>query len=127
MIRFFVMAGLVPAMTSFVEISDSFVCILSMFPIKKRRHEASVSRSAINSILPQPSRRMREQGIDHPGLRGEVAAQYRRPPLVARDLVEQALELGDVAVDRLLEVAVGAIFAGDLIERLLAGRGVEPL
>ena len=47
--------------------------------------------------------------------------------LVARDFVEQALELGDVAVDRLLEVAVGAIFAGDLVEGLLARRRIEPL
>src|ERR1700674_5727376 len=70
---------------------------------------------------------MCEQGIDKSGLRGEVAAQHLRAALVARDLVEQALELGDVAVDRLLEAAVGAIFAGDLVEGLLAGRGVEPL
>src|SRR5665213_1272141 len=75
---------------------------------------------------PEPSRRMREQGIDHAGLGGEVAAQHRGAAFVARDLVEQALELGDVAVDGLLEVAVGAVFAGDFVERLLAGRGVEP-
>src|SRR5260370_40093813 len=77
--------------------------------------------------LPEPSRRVREQGIDHPGLRGEVAAQHRGAALVACDLIEQSLELGDVAVHRLLEVAVGAIFAGDFIEGLLAGRGIEPL
>src|SRR6185312_5746904 len=47
--------------------------------------------------------------------------------IVARDLVEQALELGDVTVDRLLEAAVGAVFTCDLVERLLAGGGVEPL
>src|ERR1700737_3897350 len=70
---------------------------------------------------------MREQGVDEAGLRGEVAAQGLRPAVFARNLVEQALELGDVAVDGLLEGAVGAIFAGDLIERLLAGRGVEAL
>src|SRR5882724_10404953 len=66
--------------------------------------------------LSQPSRRMREQGIDEAGLGGEVATKHRRPAFVARDLVEQSLELGDVAVDRLLEVAVGAIFAGDFVE-----------
>src|ERR1700694_1056294 len=96
----------------------------------KTKTEASLPPffySAIDSSLPQPSGRVGKQGIDHPGLRGEVAAQHRGPAFVARDLVEQALELGDVAVDRLLEVAVGAIFAGDLIEGLLAGRGVEPL
>ena len=52
---------------------------------------------------------MGEQGIDEAGLRGEVAAQHGGAPLVARDLVEQALELGDVAVDGLLEIAVGAV------------------
>ena len=66
---------------------------------------------------------MREQGIDQPGLGGEVAAQHRRPALVARDLVEQALELGDVAVDGLLEIAVGAVFACDFVERLLGRPG----
>src|SRR5580692_1307343 len=70
---------------------------------------------------------MREQGVDEAGLGGEMAAQHSGAALVARDLVEQALELGDVAIDRLLEVAVGAIFAADFIERLLAGGRVEPL
>src|SRR6202048_4617526 len=70
---------------------------------------------------------MREQGIDEAGLGGEVAAKDRGSPLVACDVIEQALELGDVTVDRLLEVAVGAILAGDLIEGLLAGGGIEPL
>src|SRR3984957_20564746 len=77
--------------------------------------------------LPEPSRRMREQGVDEAGLRGEVAAQHLGAALVARALVEQALELGDVAVDRLLEVTVGAIFAGDLVEGLLSRRRIEPL
>src|SRR5207237_6101666 len=56
-----------------------------------------------------------------------MVAKQRRSPFVARDLVEQSLELGDVAIDRLLEVAVGTVFAGDFIEGLLAGRRVEPL
>src|SRR3977135_4409558 len=70
---------------------------------------------------------MREQGVDRAGLRGEVAAQRLRSAVFARDLVEQALELGDVAVDRLLEAAVGAILAGDFVKGLLAGRRVRPL
>ena len=70
---------------------------------------------------------MGEQGIDHAGFGDEVAAQRRGSAVVAGDLVEQALEFGDVAVDRLLEGAVGAIFAADLVEGLLAGRRVEPL
>src|SRR5258708_15768777 len=55
-----------------------------------------------------------------------MLAQQRGPALVARHLVEQAFELDDVAVDGLLEVAVGAIFAGDFVEGLLTGRRVEP-
>src|SRR5882724_553090 len=82
---------------------------------------------AFRSSLSQPSCGMREQGVDKAGLGGEVAAQRGWPPILARDFVEQAFELGDVAVDRLLEVAVGAVFAGDFVERLLAGRRVEPL
>src|SRR6201992_4014836 len=70
---------------------------------------------------------MREQGVDEAGLRGEVAAQGLRSAILAGDFVEQPLELGDVAVDRLLEVAVAAILAGDFIESLLAGRRIEPL
>src|SRR5262249_47493946 len=59
--------------------------------------------------------------------RGEVVAQSLWPAVLARDLVEQALELGDVAVDRLLEAAVGTVLAGDLVKRLLARRRVEAL
>ena len=39
---------------------------------------------------------MRQQRIDEAGLRGEVAAQHRGAALVARDFVEQALELGEI-------------------------------
>src|SRR6478672_3069497 len=88
---------------------------------------ASVSYPRSTRVLPQPSRRMREQGVDEAGFRGEMAAQHLRAALVARDLVEQPLELGDVAIHRLLEAAVGAIFAGDFVESLLACRGVETL
>ena len=41
------------------------------------------------------------------------------------DLFEQPLELADVAVDGLLELAVAAILLADLVERLLALHGVE--
>src|ERR1700722_18690407 len=77
--------------------------------------------------LSEPTRGMGEQRVDEAGLRDEVAAQHCGAAFVARDFVEQALELGDVAVDGLLEVAVGAVFAGDLVEGLLPGRRVEPL
>src|SRR3981081_1791973 len=96
----------------------------------KNKTEASLPPFLIaqsTQVLSQPSRGMREQGVDQPGFRGEGAAQHRGPAVVARDLVEQAFELGNVAVDRLLEAAVGAIFAGDLVKCLLASRCVEPL
>src|ERR1700751_724950 len=70
---------------------------------------------------------MCEQGVDQTRLRREVAAQRLRAAILARDLVEEALELGDVAVDRLLEAAVGAVLAGDLVEGLLAGGRIEAL
>src|SRR3984957_17541315 len=70
---------------------------------------------------------MREQGVDEAGFRSQVTAQRLRSAILACDLVEQALELGDIAIDRLLEVAVAAIFAGDFVESLLTRRRIEPL
>src|SRR5215212_9645814 len=77
--------------------------------------------------LSEPSGRVGEQGVNEARFRREMAPQHRGPALVARDFVEQALEFRDVAINRLLEVAVGAIFADDLVERLLASRRVEAL
>src|SRR5438445_5802697 len=98
-------------------------------PKQNGGREASVFSLCVvaTSRLPQPSRGVGEQGVDQARLRGEVGAQRLRAALVAGDFVEQALELGDVAVDRLLEAAVGAILSGDLVERLLTGRRVQPL
>src|ERR1700761_2440657 len=96
----------------------------------KRRPSASVSFAIGNSPfarLPQPPRGMREKGIDQPGFRGEVGAKHLRTAIVACHVVEQALELADVAVDGLLEAAVGAIFARDLVECFLSRRRVEAL
>src|ERR1700742_3728837 len=90
-----------------------------------RKASVFILRSACVSA--QPSRRVREQGVDQARLRGEVVAQRLRPAILARDFVEKALELGDVTVDRLLEGAVGAVLAGDLVEGLLAGRRIEAL
>ena len=67
---------------------------------------------------------MREQGVDQSGLRGEVAAQRLRSAILARHFVEQPLELGDIAVDRLLEGAVGVLqtrLFGRPVERTRAG------
>src|SRR5438270_5716867 len=98
-------------------------------PNKNGGREASVSQSLLGAIRvsPQPSRRMREQGVDQARLRGEVVAQLLRAAAVAGDFVEQAFELDDIAVDRSLEVAVGAVLAGDLVKGLLTGGRVEAL
>src|SRR5690349_11285726 len=96
----------------------------------RKKTEASLPPFSLKLVvpgLPEPSRRMGQQGVDQAGLRGQVAAQRRGATLIAGDFVEQPLELGDVAVDRLLEATVGAIFAGDFIEGLLPGRRVQPL
>src|SRR5437588_11914323 len=69
--------------------------------------------------------RVGEHGIDLARLRGEIGARNRLAAVIARDLLQEALELGDVAVDRLLELAVAAVLAADFLERALALHGVE--
>jgi hypothetical protein len=49
----------------------------------------------------------------------------RRAAIAARDVVEQPLELVDVLFDGLPEFRIGAIFAADFVERLLALGRVE--
>src|SRR6516164_2186787 len=66
-----------------------------------------------------------EHGVDLARLRGEVAARQHLAAVVARHLVEQPLELADVAVDGAPEIAVGPIALADFLERLLALHGVE--
>src|SRR5262249_56896633 len=66
----------------------------------------------------EPSRRVRQHGVDLAGFRGEVGPRHGLAALVARYLVEQALELADVAVHRLAEVAVGAVALAGLVEGL---------
>src|SRR5579859_6076764 len=95
--------------------------------MKKGGIAASLCDSHIRRTSAQPSRRVREQRVDEAGLRGEVTAQRLRSAIFACDLVEQPLELGDVAIDRLLEVAIAAILAGDFIEGLLASGRIEAL
>src|SRR5262249_34333240 len=67
-----------------------------------------------------------EHGVDLARLRGEIAARQHLAAVVARDFLEQPLELADIAVDGALEIAVGAIALADFLERLLALHGVEP-
>jgi len=70
---------------------------------------------------------MSEHRVDLAGLRRQIRPRHHLTAVVARHIFEQPLELGDVAVDRLLELAVGAILGADLVERLLALQRVKPL
>src|SRR6266566_2807596 len=66
-----------------------------------------------------------EHGVDLARVRGEIAARQHLAAVVARHLVEQPLELADVAVDGAPEIAIGPIALADFLERLLALHGVE--
>ena len=55
-----------------------------------------------------------------------LSARHHLAAVVARDLIGQPLELADIAVHCLLELAVGAVLLADLVELLLALQGVEP-
>src|SRR5262249_11647785 len=76
-------------------------------------------------LLVEPSGRVREHGVDLARLRGQVGARHHLAAVVARDLLEQPLELADVAVDRAHEVALATILAANLLERLLPLHGVQ--
>src|SRR5258708_1598332 len=68
---------------------------------------------------------MREQRVDLAGIGGEVGLGQHLAAVVAGDLVEQALELVDIAVDRFAELGRAAVLAADLLQGLLALRRVE--
>src|SRR6266540_6611966 len=99
-----------------------------MMPSKTRRARSSRARFVFpvgRKLLVETSRRVGEHGVDLACLRGEIGARHDLAAVVARDLIEQALELGDVAVDRLRELTVAAVLAPDFFERALALHGVE--
>src|SRR6516225_8600907 len=73
----------------------------------------------------EPTGGMREHGVDLAGLRREIGACHRLSAVILRNLLEQALELADIAIDRAHEVAVAAILATNLLERLLPLIGVK--
>src|SRR5262249_29172828 len=66
-----------------------------------------------------------QHGVDLAGLRREIGAGHRLAAVAARDVFQEPLELADVAVDGLLELAVAAILVADLLEGLLALHRVE--
>ena len=68
---------------------------------------------------------MGEHGIDLARFRGEISARHHLTAIVARDLFEQPLELVDVTVDCLLELAIGAIALADVVKGALTLQRVE--
>src|SRR5205085_1318679 len=78
-----------------------------------RRKEKGAPESAPRRLcrmkLVEAPRRVRQHGVDLAGIRGEIAARRRLPALILRDLVQQPLELTDIAVDGRLELAIAAV------------------
>src|SRR5260370_40212019 len=95
-------------------------------PLQKRRAEARLLFAAGRPLL-EAAGGVGQHGVALAGLRGEIGARHPRAAVVARDVLEQPLELADVAVDRLLEIAVAAIALADLVEGLLPLHRIEPL
>src|ERR1051326_1033321 len=75
--------------------------------------------------LLEPSRRVRQHGVDLAGVGGQVIARHSGAAVAARHVVEQAFELMDVVLDGLPEFRIAAVFVANLLERPLALRGVE--
>src|ERR1700687_5146368 len=68
---------------------------------------------------------MREQRVDLAGIGSEVGLGQHLAAVVAGDLIEQALELVDIAIDGFAELGRAPVLAADLLEGLLALRRVE--
>src|SRR3984893_9265215 len=68
---------------------------------------------------------MREQRVNLAGIRGEVGLGQHLAAVVAGDLLEQALELVDIAIDGFAELGRAPVLAANLLEGLLALRRVE--
>src|SRR5579859_7493675 len=81
-------------------------CIVPSAPLP-----VAAGPSAAQPRLIEAAGRVRQHGVDLAGFRGQIGARHHLAAVVARDLFEQPLKLADVAVDRLLELAVGAILA----------------
>ena len=63
---------------------------------------------------------MGEHGVNLARLGRKIRPRHHLAAIIARDFLEQPFELADIAVDGLLELAVGAILLLDLVEGLLA-------
>src|SRR5262249_26301602 len=57
----------------------------------------------------EPAGGVRQHGVDLAGFRREVGARHDLTAVVAGNFVEQPLELADIAVDRLAELAIGLV------------------
>src|SRR5216684_9386895 len=96
-----------------------------MAEMQRARSSRARAGSGPLELSVEPAGRVREHGIHLARLRGQVGARHHLAAIVARDFLEQPLELADIAIDRAHEIAVAAILLADLLERLLALHGVE--
>src|SRR6516162_4431863 len=87
-----------------------------ILPTKKR---------ARGRVLVETAGCMSQHRVHLASLRGEIRPHHDLSAIVARDLIEQAFEFGDVSVDGLLELAIRAVAFADFVKRLLALHGVE--
>src|SRR2546429_2466285 len=85
----------------------------------------SIGATRVGGGSVETTGRVGEHGIDLAGLRSEIGPRQHLVAVVARDLLEQPLELADIAIDGAAEIAVGAIALADFLERLLALQGVK--
>src|SRR5262245_27820452 len=93
---------------------------------KEKGAAAPFSVRFYRAALLEAAGRVRQHGVHLAGIRGEVRARRRLAALILRDLIQQPLELRDIAVDRHFELAIGPVAVADLVERLLALHRVKP-
>src|SRR4029078_8677390 len=93
------------------------------------RRSANARQCRRGSAVPasiETAGRVRKHRVDLARFRREVGAGHDLAAVGARHFLEQSLEFRNVAVDRLLELAVGTILLSDIVERLLTLQRVEP-
>ena len=69
---------------------------------------------------------MGEHGVDLARIRRQIGLRHHIVAVVARNVLQQLLEIVAVAVDGSAEFAIRLIFAADVVEGLLAFQRIEP-
>src|SRR5579872_1506783 len=92
----------------------------------RRPRSGKPTRTSIADSLTKPSGGVGEDCIDLSGVGQEIGPPLRPVAIALTDLRQEALEFLDIAGCRIAELRVGAKAAPNLVERLLAGLGVEP-